>query len=36
MVFPKNCDITAGNTQDVNDHLLTGGSISRQLHGCNY
>ncbi|EAQ3014168.1 hypothetical protein E4Q46_20110 [Salmonella enterica] len=28
MVFPKNCDITAGNTQDVNDHLLTGGSIS--------
>ncbi|EEA6010520.1 hypothetical protein AAE036_004835 [Salmonella enterica] len=22
MVFPKNCDITAGNTQDVNDHLL--------------
>ncbi|EGJ6728502.1 hypothetical protein FE672_21080 [Salmonella enterica] len=28
MVFPKKCDITAGNTQDVNDRLLTGGSIS--------
>ncbi|EIF8920895.1 hypothetical protein NO716_004554 [Salmonella enterica] len=28
MVVPKNCDITAGNTQDMNDHLLTGGSLS--------